>query len=466
MSLRLKSNHEMDLTKGPILKNLLIYALPLIGVNVLQLLFNTADVMVLGIFTNDAAVAAVGATASITNLIIGLFVGLSLGTNVLIARCVGENNIDRSRRIVGTSLVVSVIFGFVISIVGVLGAKQFLIWMKCDSNVLDLATKYLRIYFLGMPIVMLYNFSAAILRAIGDTFRPFIYLVIGGIVNIILNIFFVVVLNFTVEGVAIATVASQAVSVLFACVALKKDKGFAKVERKHLRIYKKELIDIFIIGAPIGLSKCLFSLSNVFIQTEINSFGEKFMAAHAIGHQIDAFINEAATGISLASLSFISQNLGAKNMQRIKKTIYSVLILTFLTVLLLDAIILPLAPYLSDIMTDDADIIHYACERIYIIGGTFIICSISTCFQEALRGLGKSFTAMVVNVIATCVFRILWMKLLFPLAPTHAMIYLAYPTSWFLASVLCLILIVPTFKKLKSTFSKQENIVESSSDVL
>lgn len=448
----MKKSHEVDLTKGSILRKLIIFALPLIGVNLLQLLFSTADTVVLGVFSSDRAVAAVGATLPIVNLLIGFFVGLSIGVNVLVAKSVGANQMEKSRRLVGTSLVASIVFGCLVLLVGFFCARTFMLWTKCDEAVLDYATTYLKIYFLGMPVIMLYNFSASILRAVGDTMRPFIYLIIGGVVNVFLNVTFIVGFGMNVEGVAIATVVSQGISAVLACIALAKSDGFSKVERKNLKLRKIELIEIFKIGLPIGVSKCLFSFSNVFVQSAINSLGEFTMAASSIGHQFDSFINEALHGISMASLSFISQNVGAKNMQRVKKTIYVTVMLTLITAGLIASVILPLAPVLCGIMTDNAEVIDLACDRIYIMGGTYVLCGIMCCMQESLRGLGKSFLSTIITLIATCLLRILWLKTIYYINPTQLMVYVVYPISWVVCAVTLLVFIIPTFNNLKKKF--------------
>jgi putative MATE family efflux protein len=421
--------------------------------------------MVLGMFLpgqrGDNAVAAVGATTSIVNLLIGFFVGLSIGANVLVSRCVGKRDVDGSRRLVGTSIVVSVLFGIIIMLIGVFCARTFMVWMNCDIDVLDQATLYLQIYFLGMPIIMLYNFSASILRAVGDTFRPFIYLIIGGVVNVGLNIFFITVLNMDVAGVAIATVASQGISALLACIALVKGNGFAKLEKKNFKIYKKELVEIFKIGLPVGIAKCLFSLSNVIIQSAINELGDDVMAAHAIGHQYDAFINEALHAISLAALSFISQNIGAREIKRVKKTIFLSMFLIVVSSVLIGAIILPLAPYLCDLTTDSPEIIKLACERIYIMGGSYVLCGAMATLQETLRGLGKSFLSMLISLFGSCVLRIVYIHTLYPvLGKTHDMIYLIYPVTWFLTSVMFVIAIIPVFNKLKVKFAREKQLKE------
>lgn len=465
--MRVLKSHETDLTVGPIMKNLILYSLPLIGVNILQLVFSAADIVVLGMFSSrsDSAVAAVGATTALINLVLGLFIGISIGANVAIARSKGANDIERSRRLVGTSIFAGLSFGIIILLVGFFLAEKFMLWMKCDLNVIDLAVKYLKIYFLGAPIIMLYNFSAAIMRATGDTFRPFIYLIIGGVLNVILNIFFITVLGMDVDGVAIATVASQAISAALACFSLFKSDGHSKFSFKYFRIYKKELIDIIKIGVPVGLSKCFFSLSNVTLQSAINKLGENVMTAHSIGHQIDAFSNEALHALSLASLAFISQNLGAEKIDRVKKTIFCSYTLITLVGLLMGGLVCLMAPTISKIMTDSEEIIKLSCQRIYILGGTSVFCGIMNLSQETLRGLGKSFLSMFIALMGSCVLRILYINTIYLLKPVQEMVYIAYPTTWFVTAVAMVIAIIPMYKKQKNRImlkqSKEEVVRET-----
>lgn len=301
----MKKNFEMNMSEGKILGKLIIYSIPLICTNVLQLLFNAADVAVLGMFVSDDAVAAVGATGALINLIIGLFVGLSVGANVLVARFAGEQNMDSSHKTVSTSVIVSLIAGLFLAFIGYFFAETFLEWTNCDPEVIGMATKYLKIYFIGMPIMLLYNFCASILRAVGDTLRPLIFLVIGGLVNVGLNIFFVAVLKKDVEGVAIATVASQAISAVLSIIVLLKGNGYARLDMKKFRVYFPELKEMTKIGFPAGLQGCVFSISNVLIQATINTFSKSYMTANTVASQFDGFIYNAMNAVSLATLAFV-----------------------------------------------------------------------------------------------------------------------------------------------------------------
>lgn len=448
------AKHEIDLTTGPLFKKLLIVAVPLILTNILQLLFNAADVAVVGIFKGDDAVAAVGANTALINLIINLFVGLGAGASVVLAKYVGQGNKERAEKLVGTAILLSVIIGVGLSFVGVFGAKTFLTWMNCDPLILDQAALYLRIYFIGMPIIMLYNFAAGVLRAVGDTLRPMLFLLLGGFINVGLNVFFVTVCNMSVDGVAIATITSQAVSAVLALVIMFKSEGYSKLSLKRLRIYKSEFIEILKVGLPSGIQASMFSISNVLIQSTVNTFLKVGTTANAVAHQFDAFVAMTGNGVALASMSVVSQNYGAKNVGRIKRAI----MLAVATVLVADTfvggIILLLAEPLCRIMTEDAAVIELAITRMTIMCLTFCIGGVMDVLTYSLRALGKSTTAMVISILFVCVFRIVWLNTFYLLNPTFAMIYYSYPISWLMSIIVDVIFLIPTIRKIKGQVNK------------
>ena len=452
----MKKNFEMNMCEGKIFGKLVVYALPLVLTNVLQLLFNAADVAVLGIFVSDDAVAAVGATGALINLIIGLFVGLSVGANVLVARFSGEQNVDSAHKTVGTSVIVSLITGVILAFIGYFFAETFLEWTKCDPDVLDMATKYLKIYFIGMPIMMLYNFCASILRAVGDTMRPLIFLIIGGVVNIGLNIFFILVLDKTVEGVAIATVVSQGISAVLSVIVLLKGKGYAKLDLKKFRIYMPELKEMVRIGLPAGLQGCVFSISNVLIQSTINTFSKMYMTANTVASQFDGFIYNAMNAVALSCLAFVSQNYGAKKFDRIRTVVrQSVLLVTVIGLVIGGGVIL-FSAQLCGLITDDPEIIRIAQNRLYILASTYFTCGIMDVLSNFMRGLGKSTTAMIVSLSGSCLFRIIWLKTVYLLNPTIEMVYIVYPISWVLTIGVYMIMYFPTLNHAKKEVAKAE----------
>lgn len=452
---------EMDMSAGPLLKKIIIYALPLIATNVLQLLFNAADVAVLGKFIADkdmadVAVAAVGGTSALINLIIGLFVGLSVGANVLIARYAGKGDKESAKKVVGMSMLISIILGAVLLIVGYFCSRTFLHWMDCPDTVIDLSTNYMKIYFIGMPIMMLYNFSASILRAVGDTMRPLIFLVIGGVVNIGLNILFVLVFKKNVEGVAIATVTSQAISAVLCIITLLKSKGYCHLNIKYIRFYKRELIDMIKIGVPAGLQGCVFSISNVMIQSTINGYGDLTMAGNTIASQIEGFIYNACYSVALTALAFVSQNYGAKKPERIKLVVKESIAVVCVLAFVLSGLIILLSKPLCSIFSDSEEAISIARDRLLIVGSTYLICGIMDILSNTMRGLGKSTTAMVVSLSGSCIFRILWLHTFYMLKPSLIMLYVVYPISWVLTVGIFVALYFPVMRKTERIFAEEK----------
>ena len=450
-------SRQIDMTSGPLLKKLILFALPIVGINVLQILFNAADVAVLGIFASDQAVAAVGSTTALVNLFVGFFVGLSLSANVLVARSIGANDVDGTKRYIGTSVLLSLIFGVILSVIGVVFSKTFLTWVNCPDNIIDMSAKYMRIYFLGMPIIMLYNFSAAIMRAVGDTVRPLIYLIIGGALNLLLNVFFIVVLKRDVEGVAIATVASQGVTAILSLIVLSKGIGFAKLEKKHLRIYKKEFGEIMHIGLPTGLQRSMFSISNVVLVSTLNGFGDLVVAGNTIGHQFDAIIHDATDAFASSALSFISQNVGAKNFKRIWLIVYESLFLTFVVGVSLGVISIIFAPQLCGIMSDSPEVIAYGVTRIKEMGFFYCFTGFFNVFSNILRAIKKPTIAMIGSFLTTVVFRLFWIYVIFPLNPTLNNYYAVYPISWLLCTITLGAIALPLLRKLRKENEREES---------
>ncbi|MBQ8427344.1 MAG: MATE family efflux transporter [Clostridia bacterium] len=440
---------EIDMTKGPILKNLLICAIPLIIMNILQLLFNAADIAIVGIFRGDDAVAAVGANTSLIGLITGLFIGLSTGANVILAKYRGKNNQDGAKKVVGTSICISLIAGFILVIVGIFFANYFLRWMGCPEEILPEATKYLTIYLTGMPVVMLYNFLASILRAVGDTLRPMVFLLISGVINVGLNVFFIKVFNMSVDGVAYATVISQVFSAFCCLFVVLKSKGYSKFSFKHFRIYKKELIEIMKVGIPGGIQSCLFSLSNVFLQSAVNALGTDTIAANAASAQFDAIVYFVGNSIATACMSFISQNYGSGDISRVKKVIKISLIVVVIGALGVGTVVVLFSKYLLKIMTNSAHVISIAQVRLRIIGFTYFLCGIMEVFSLSMRALGKATTSMIICLIGVCIFRIIWINTIYHINETYAMIYLSYPITWVMTIVTLAIFLVKLIKKIE-----------------
>lgn len=435
---------------GPLLGKMLTFALPLMLSSVLQLLFNAADVIVVGRFAGSQALAAVGSTGSLINLLVNLFIGLSVGTNVLVARYLGGGDWDNCQETVHTSILLSVIGGAALVLVGVFLSRPLLRLMGSPSDVLDQATLYMQIYFAGMPVNMLYNFGSAVLRSTGDTKRPLYFLIIAGVINVALNLFTVIVLHMGVAGVAIATVASQAVSAILTLRCLIHMDGMCHVNLKKLHIYKDKLLQMIHVGLPAGLQGIVFSISNVLIQSSINSFGSVAMAGNTAASNLEGFLYVVMNSIYQTALSFASQNMGAKAYDRLKKiAILSVIIVTVFG--LAGGGILMLFRYpLLHIYSSADDVIAYGAIRMGVICLTYFICGIMDTMVGNLRGLGYSIMPMIVSLAGACGLRIIWIFTVFQWHHDLRTLYISYPVSWAvtaLAHILCYIIVKKRFDK-------------------
>ncbi|MBE5756235.1 MAG: MATE family efflux transporter [Clostridiales bacterium] len=445
---------EMDLTNGPILKKLLIYSIPLILTNILQILFHTADIAVLGIMVSDDAVGAVSANGALNGLIVGLFVAFSIGTNVVLARKVGQKDLESARKTVGTSILIALISGFILLSIGVPLAEVFLKIMNCDPEILGMATTYLRIYFLGMPIMMLYNFCSSILRATGDTRRPLIFLAIGGVANVILNISFVL-MGMTVEGVAIGTILSQLISATLSLITLFKSKGYGNLQLKYLKIYKKELKEILHIAIPSALQNVAFNISNVLIQSTVNSFEKVGTSANGTAVQFDNVIYMIGNAIAVATTTFVGQNVGAKKPERIKKAILCAVLLCCTIELTIGLTFAIFAKNLCGIIAESQEVIKLASIRLTIMGSFYFLCSIMETLANAVRAMGKPVFSLIVSVLGASVFRIIFLKVTFYFVPEFYVIYLSYPVSWTFTILIYLFVTSMVYKRLKTRLQKE-----------
>ena len=427
----------MDLTKGKIFKTLFIYSVPLILTNVVQLLFHAADVTVLGVMTDDYAVASVGACGPIISLLVSLFASFATGANILIARHVGAKDEARGRKATGTAICVGFLSGVIMMIIAEIWARDILILMKCQPEVLDQAVTYMRIYFMGMPIIMLYNFVGAILRSVGDSMRPMIYMLVAGVINIGLNVFFVAVCNLTVEGVALATLLSNLVSLILALIALFRNKGYCKIELKNLRIFKGELKEIIKIGVPSCLCSLSFYIANLFMSAGVNSISPDAMTANAIAGQFDAIVYNVGLSIAIACMSMVGQCYGAMLMDRVKKTVIVSIIYVTIASLSLGTIVVLFSNQLLDIMTDSASVIDIGKEQLTVVCFTHFITSIMEVLSFSLRALKRPNCTMVVGFICGFGIRTLWATVIWDfLGGAVSTLFLAYGVSAFCAVVI------------------------------
>lgn len=429
------TNYEMNMTEGHLLSKIIKFTVPLMLSGMLQLFFNAADIIVVGRFAQDhTALAAVGSTGALINLIINVFIGLSVGTNVLIARYYGAQNLKDIKETVQTSVSVSIIFGVLLIFIGVFLARPLLDIMGTPLDVIDQSVIYIKIYFLGMPGMMLYNFGAAILRAIGDTKRPLYFLTLAGIINVILNLILVVFFDMGVAGVAIATAVSQYVSAILVLLCLMKTDGPYKVDIKELKIYKAKFIQMLKIGLPAGMQGAIFSISNVLIQSSINSFDSVVMAGSTAASNIEGFVYNAMTAFHQTALSFTSQNVGAKKYSRINKILGLCIACVSVTGIVLGVSTFIFAKPLLSIYNSDPNVIAAGTIRLTFIALPYFVCGIMDVLVGSLRGLGYSIMPMIVSLTGACGFRVLWIFTVFKAHHSLEVLFISYLISWALTS--------------------------------
>jgi len=431
MRLRLRDKrYEIDMLNGPVMPRLLSFALPLMLSSVLQLTFNAADVIVVGRFEGDAALAAVGTPGALINLLVNLFLGLSVGANVVVAQCCGAGDYRNTSEAVHTSIGLSLVGGLVVGVVGFFLAGTFLSMMNTPAEVLPLATSYMRIYFLGMPANMLYNFGAAILRAIGDTRRPLTYLTVAGVVNVVLNLLFVIAFGMGVSGVALATIISQVISATLVVLCLIRTDGAIHLDVRRIRLHADKVWRIAKVGLPAGLQGMVFSISNVLIQSTVNGFGKVVVAGNTTASNLEGYIYVAMNSIYQAAITFTGQNVGARRYDRISRVARASLLAVFGIGASLGGLLMLCKGWLFRIYTNDDAVVAAAAIRTGIIAPTYFLCGMMDALVGLLRGMGSSVTPMVVSIVGVCVLRILWILFVFPLAPTLNTLYLSYPVSW------------------------------------
>ena len=450
----MKKSYEIDMCDGPLLSKILLFSVPLMMSGILQLLFNAADIIVVGRFAGSSALAAVGSTSSLINLLINVFVGLSVCVNVLVAKYYGGQREKDMSETVHTAVLTSLLSGLFLVILGGIAARPLLHLMGTPDDVLDQAVLYMRIYFLGMPVLMVYNFGAAILRAIGDTRRPLYFLFMAGVVNVALNLFFVIGLGMGVDGVGWATVISEHVSALLVLKSLMEAPGALKLNLKELRIHPKKLKRIVKIGLPAGMQGAIFSISNVLIQSSVNSFGSIAMAGNTASANIEGFVYTAMNAVYQTNLSFTSQNLGGRKYSRINRIMYICLAVVTVVGITLGITAVLAGDLLLGIYSSDAQVLRYGMLRLEIICGTYFLCGIMDCMVGSLRGLGYSVIPMFVSLTGACGFRVLWVFTVFAAYRSLDVLYLSYPVSWAITAIAHMI----TFRKIRRKIPRQDAV--------
>lgn len=449
-NMKKEKSYEIDMCHGPLLGKILMFSIPLMLSGILQLLFNAADIVVVGRFAGSQSLAAVGSTSSLINLLINVFIGLSVGANVLIARYYGAGQEKEVSDTVHMAVLLSIISGIFLCVVGVVLARPLLELMGTPSDVLNKSVLYMRIYFLGMPVLLLYNFGSSILRAIGDTKRPLYYLLAAGVVNVVLNLFFVIVLEMDVAGVALATVLSQCISAACIIRCLMKSSGCFRLYPKLLRIHKDKLLRIVRIGLPAGMQGAIFSVSNVLIQSSVNSFGSIAMAGNTAASNVEGFVYTAMNAMHQTAVSFTSQNLGGRQYDRIKKVLIECLaIVTGIGLVMGNAVYLLGEPILG-IYSSDPEVIRYGILRLSVICTTYFLCGTMDTIVGAIRGLGYSVMPMIVSLLGACGLRVLWIFTVFQWNHSLFTLYISYPISWgitFSVHVICYLIVGKKIKQ-------------------
>lgn len=425
-----------DLTSGPLTIKIIKFIIPLMLTGILQLLYNAADSIVVGHYDGSSALAAVSSVGALINLLVNAFMGLSVGAAVVVAQDYGAKDYEGVSKTVHTSYLISIIGGIVVGAIGLIFSRQFLIWMESPEDVLPLSTEYLMIYFIGTPANMAYNFGASILRSVGDTKRPLYFLTISGLVNVILNLVLVIIFHMGVAGVAYATIISQILSAVMVIVYMMKSKDCVRFVPKKMRIHGDKLKKMLYIGLPAGFQGTVFSLSNVVIQSAVNSFGSLVMAGNGAASSLEGFTYTAMNSVYQASLTFVGQNVGAKKYDRINKVQGVCLVLVTIIGLVFGVTTYCLGePLLSIYLPNDPEAIPYGIIRMSYIALPYFLCGMMEVMVGGQRGMGMSFIPMINALLGSCVLRIVWISTVFAADPTLFTLYISYPISWIVTTL-------------------------------
>ncbi|WP_311443518.1 MATE family efflux transporter [Ezakiella coagulans] len=445
----MNSKKVVNMLEGPLLGPIFLFAMPLFITSVLQLAFNAVDIIVVGKFTGHHALAAVGATGPVINLLVTMFMGISIGASVIMGQNVGARDFKNAQDTLHTAIGISILGGIIVLFAGYFTAMPLLKLMQTPPEVIELAGEYLKIYYIGMPGFMVYNFGAALLRAIGDSKRPMYFLTISGVFNVICNLIFVVIFKMGVAGVAIATSISQYIAAALIVASLLKADGYMKLFIDKIRISKDKALGMMRIGLPAGFQGALFSISNILIQSGINSFGSVVMAGNTAAGNLEGFVYMGMNSIYQTSLSFTSQNMGAKQYDRVKKIFWTCVGVVIGVGLFLGVGAWLFGDKLLRLYTSEPEVIKYGVERLGVVSATYFLCGIMDTMVGGLRGMGYSITPMVVSLTAVCILRMIWIATIFQSIHTPVILYLSYPVSWIFAAIGHYINYLYAMKKLK-----------------
>ncbi|MBP5622496.1 MAG: MATE family efflux transporter [Thermoguttaceae bacterium] len=445
--MEIRDKNSVDMTTGALLPKLLMTALPLMASSVLQLLFNAADVVVVGRYASEHSLAAVGATGALVNLITNLFVGLSIGANTLASFYYGARDDEKLRKTVHNSMLLSVFGGAILTVVGIVFAKTFLVWMQTPPEALDLATLYIQVYFSGIIPIMIFNFGSSLLRAKGDTKRPLYYLTFAGLVNVALNLLFVIAFDMDVEGVALATIASQALAAALIVRCMSVETDAFRLQWSLLRVDRTVIARILREGIPAGVQGVVFALSNVVIQSAINGFGPIVMAGSAAAQNVEGFVWVSMYAFSQVAMTFAGQNVGARRYDRLNRLTVDTLGCALVTGLILGNFCSVFAPWLVQIYDERPEVIVSGVTRFRLVCRYYCICGMMDAMVGVIRGLGVSITPTVVSLLGACGLRLVWIFTIFQLTEFHTeyFLFLSYPVSWLVtltAHVVCYVFIL------------------------
>ncbi len=444
------NRQNKSMLEGPLFPNIVRFAIPVILTSVLQLLFNAADLIVVGRFCGSVSVAAVGATGAITNLMINFFIGLSIGVGVTVAHGLGSHEDNVVHCTVHTALPTALLSGAFLTVVGVSCSETFLTMMGTPENVLPLSAVYMRIIFCGITFNMVYNFCAAILRAAGDTKSPLIFLLFAGTLNVILNVVFVTQFHMNVAGVALATIITQGLSSVLVVVALMRRTDACRLYLRKIRFHKAQLEKILRIGLPAGIQSALFSISNVLIQSSVNSFGDVFMSGSAASSNIEGFVYVCLNAFQQSAVNFAGQNAGARQYRRVRQTLWICLGCVTVVGLVLGSLAYMFGPTLLSIyITDSAEAISYGMIRLAYICLPYFVCGLMDVTTGALRGIGASFVPMLISILGVCGFRIVWIYTIFQVPEFHTpqCLFFSYLVSWVITFIAQLIAFFVVYRK-------------------
>ncbi len=445
----LKKNN-VDMLSGSIFKGLLALTIPIMIMNVMQVLFNLIDMTILGKFADDGAVGAVGTCSVLISLCTGLFIGVSTGANVVVAKSIGSGDKERTERAIGTAIFFSVIGGIVLFIVGICFAEFFLKLVNCPESLLDNAVVYFRLYFAGVPMLLVYNFCASLLRAGGDTKRPMYFLLTGSAVKVICNFIFVTSFNMSVGGVGCATIIANILISTLAFVTLLRSETNVKFMWNRFKLYPSELKSMLHIGIPAGLQTALYSFANTLIVATVNSFGPDATTGISIANQYDGILYHICVATSYAAMPYVAQNIGANNFKRAKKAIVNAIFITIIFGAGFGSLSAIFSPQLSAIMSSTPAVIAFSCQKMIVVSSTYFICGINEVMGGTLRGLGKPVIPTVATLMFMCLFRFVWVYFIFPLCPpTLTFLYLVWPVGWILCIITQLVAYFITMGKLQ-----------------